>query len=147
MTERIILTTGPDNWAELGCWIDGHWGQYGPDRLIAIAIAEGWELEGDDAALAQMAYARLDCIGSRDDAPLATLIAAWVATHADMETAIDPEGEIISFICELSEEALEYLNSICPDGYLFHWHDGEMFLSPICNDPDNCTDETCAHWD
>ena len=31
--------------------------------------------------------------------------------------------------------------------FVWHWHDGEFFLSPICDDPDECEDETCAHWD
>ena len=48
---RIELLNG-GGWADTGCWIDGHWGQYGPDRLISIAVTQGWELEGDDAALA-----------------------------------------------------------------------------------------------
>jgi len=30
--------------------------------------------------------------------------------------------------------------------YVWHWHDGEFFLSPLCDDEDTCTDETCAHW-
>jgi hypothetical protein len=30
-------------------------------------------------------------------------------------------------------------------GYLWHWSDGEFFLSPMCDDED-CDDDTCAHW-
>ena len=30
---------------------------------------------------------------------------------------------------------------------LWHWSDGDFFLSPWCGgDDDSCTDETCAHW-
>jgi hypothetical protein len=27
---------------DAGCWVDGHWGQYGPVRLCDIAQAAGW---------------------------------------------------------------------------------------------------------
>jgi hypothetical protein len=34
-----------------------------------------------------------------------------------------------------------------PQSYVWHWHDGEFFLSPTCEDPDDCEDLDCAHWD
>ncbi len=128
MSERIELLNGL-GWAELGCWIDGHWGQYGPDRLVAIAVTHGWTFAyADDRFLAEIAQARLDEIG-----PAGTLTSALCENYVqrnqlDFEHSTDPEGEIISMIFEMSDNAAEYLNSICPDGYSFGWHDGEFYL-------------------
>jgi hypothetical protein len=30
--------------------------------------------------------------------------------------------------------------------YLWHWSDGEFYLSVLCEDSDSCIDDTCAHW-
>ena len=38
------------------------------------------------------------------------------------------EEDFFQTVVIASEEAEEYLNSICPDGYSFGWHDGEFFL-------------------
>lgn len=126
MTERITWKNG--EWAELGCWIDGHWGQYAPDRLIRIALNEGWRAQGpEDELLADIACTRLDEIGSRADTT-AALCNQWIARFGRFEHAIDAEGEVLSFIPELSDECEQWLNDQCPEGYNFGWHDGEFFL-------------------
>lgn len=38
-TNRILTS-------DAGCWIDGHWGHYGPARLIEIAHNFGYEKDG-----------------------------------------------------------------------------------------------------
>ncbi len=63
MSERIELLNGL-GWAELGCWIDGHWGQYGPDRLVSIAVMHGWDVSPDDDELVLMARKTQRCICS-----------------------------------------------------------------------------------
>jgi hypothetical protein len=54
-----------------------------------------------------------------------------------------PGSEHMSWFAEEAETAL---NDATPDGFVWHWHDGEFFLSPMCEDEEGCTDETCAHW-
>ena len=46
----------------------------------------------------------------------------------------------------LADEAEEMLNNALRPGLIAHWHDGEFFVSPHCDDETTCTDETCAHW-
>ena len=28
--------------SDAGCWVDGHWGHYGPERVQELAAALGW---------------------------------------------------------------------------------------------------------
>lgn len=30
--------------ADAGCWVDGHWGQYGSSRVIKLAQEFGWDV-------------------------------------------------------------------------------------------------------
>lgn len=119
---RIELLNG-GGWADTGCWIDGHWGQYGPDRLISIAVTQGWELEGDDAALAQIAFTRLDEIGPRGD-EAERLVQAFADEHDVLDC------DVFTFLVELADEAETWLNDQCPEGFAFGWYDGEFFLQP-----------------
>ena len=59
---------------ETGCWIDGHWGQYGPDRLAEICD----ELTGSDFA---EGMARLRAIGEESEGDRSAL--AW-QEHSEM---------------------------------------------------------------
>lgn len=123
--ERVTLKTGPDNWAELGCWIDGHWGQYGSDRLIQIAMAEGWQASTpQDGLLADIACTRLDDMGTRADLSDG-LIARFLANYGGTGTS---EGDVLGFIIELSDDCDRWLNDQLPEGYSFGWYDGEFFL-------------------
>lgn len=119
MRDRIYSPTEPERWFDLGCWIDGHWGQYGPDRLIDIAIAEGWEPEGAEE-LVTCAQARLGDIGTSRD--------TFERLCEQFEHMT--EADVLEAIVELSEEAETYLNTLVPDSHLFGWHDGEFFLQP-----------------
>jgi len=116
MSERIELLNGL-GWAELGCWIDGHWGQYGPDRLVSIAVMHGWDVSPDDDELVLMAQARLDDIGTGR-----TAFEELCEKHGLVE------DHALECIVSLSEDAEQYLNDQCPDGYSFGWHDGEFYL-------------------
>ena len=103
--------------ADAGCWIDGHWGQYGPDRLVSLAVTEGWDVNPDDDEFVAMAQARLDDIGTAR------------TTFEDLcEQHGYTESHALECITDLSTEAEQYLNDQCPEGYSFGWHDGEFYL-------------------
>ena len=106
---------------EPGCWIDGHWGQYGADRLIAIALNEGWILSTTrNTAIADCALGRLDDIGTRGEAFESAVAKAGLT-----------EEDVYGYIIDLADEAEEYLNTLVPDTHAFGWHDGEFFLWPV----------------
>lgn len=123
MTERINFTNDT-GWGELGCWIDGHWGQYGPDRLISIAVAQGWGPAEDSEAspievalLVELAQDRLDDIGT-SRTTFEDRLARFGRT----------EGWYFDEQPDLADEVENWLNSICPEGYSFGWYDGEFYL-------------------
>lgn len=43
----------------------------------------------------------------------------------------------------LADEAEEMLNNALRPGLVAHWHDGEFFVSPHCDDDIWCEDDTC----
>ena len=117
--------------ADCGCYIDGHWGQYGASRLLAIADGMLGTSYFDDAAAAMTAD------HDPDDPYSSPLPSDGIMTDEL------PGCEIVS---EYADEAESALNDATPTGLVWHWHDGEFFLSPICDDDETCEDETCAHW-
>jgi hypothetical protein len=107
--------------ADTGCYIDGHWGQYGASRLLRIAD----DILGADFYEQALRSAPEEC-----------------QPH---NSCVDEIGgcEEVSWVADDAEAAL---NDATPDGLVWHWHDGEFFLSTICDDEETCDDETCAHW-
>lgn len=94
--------------ADVGCWVDGHWGQYGAARVIEIALAHGW----DDEGAADLAARRM---GSMLPNP----------TNDDLS-----ENDFEKLLWA-SDDAERWLNeNVAPEGYFFEWFDGEFFLSP-----------------
>ncbi len=115
--------------AETGCYVDGHWGQYGPDHLADQAETFGWRADGDS-----------------DEYPLE----GYGNDPRYWRRVADRYGDKVPHAWDRHIEAADaietWLNDHTEDGYGWYWHDGEFFLSPICEDGD-CEDETCAHWD
>lgn len=72
-------------------------------------------------------------LDDEDEALLGAFMAGDDATNLDAMTW-------------LADECERLLNDALPAGTVAHWHDGEFFLSPMCEDG-ACDDETCAHWD
>lgn len=106
--------------ADAGCWVDGHWGQYGAARVIEIAIAHGWDdAEADDLATRHMAsIGPSDADGLSDD---------------EFEPYIDAAADAEAWLNE----------NVAPEGYSFGWHNGEFFLWPnVSDDPDVADWET-----
>lgn len=92
---------------QVGCWVDGHWGQYASARLVELAIPFGY----DDEAIIELARRNMnECAhGGVGSEPL---------TADEHETLI--EG---------AEAAIEWLNEhTAPEGTSFGWSDGEVFL-------------------
>lgn len=93
--------------ADAGCWVDGHWGQYGAARVIEIALEHGWEdEEATDLAARHMGSMSLN------------------PRNNDLS-----ENDFEKLLWA-SEDAGRWLNeNVAPEGYFFEWRDGEFFLS------------------
>jgi hypothetical protein len=90
---------------DVGCWIDGHWGQYGIARMVEIASENGYE----DDELVSIARRHLNAM-----AP------------SDLPEITDDEHEILSDACD---EVEAWLNEhVAPADHYFEWSDGEFFL-------------------
>jgi hypothetical protein len=134
--------------AETGCYVEGHWGQYGPDHLADQAEAFGWTPGSslDDPRIVRefldflegSGYGGYDATGALWERHSETgdEIANWLNEH----TPADQYGGMV-----LAEPGPGLVEAP-PKNYVWHWHDGEFFLSPICENGD-CDDDTCAHWD
>ena len=88
-----------------GCWIDGHWGQYGTARLVITASVFGYK----DAEVIDLANRHLASMGA----------GASDLTDSEAESLFDASDEVENWLNE----------NVAPEGYHFHWHDGEFFLS------------------
>ena len=91
--------------SDAGCWIDGHWGQYGGARMVAIAAEYGWE----DSEAIDLAQRHLAAMQPSDAPSLSD------DEYIELSGALD--------------DAEQFLNDyVAPDGYTFGWFDGEFFL-------------------
>jgi len=112
-----------------GCYVDGHWGHYATARMIDVAYELGarWDTFHDDRHAAER----------------------YLSTMMPNGVDIDDDDMMIlsEIIVDAADAAEEALNNYLPDDMTAHWHDGEFFVSPWCDNNDDCTDETCAHWE
>lgn len=93
---------------EPGCYIDGHWGQYGPARMLQMAGEMGWENE----AILALAEKKL----------------ASMAPSENEELTADEEDQI----CDALDGAEQWLNDhAVPEDHSWEWIDGEFFLSAL----------------
>lgn len=102
--QKVVLTNGQE--VETGCYVDGHWGQYGTARVVEIATDLGWD--------------------SPSDLELASRHMA--SSGPSMEPDITPDE--FESLDGASDDAEVYLNSITPAGYSWGWSGGELFLWP-----------------
>lgn len=91
---------------DAGCWVDGHWGQYGAARVVDLAITHGW----NNAEANDLAARHLASMGSSSAPGL---------TDDEWERLIDAAD---AAECWLNDHA-------APAGHSFGWHDGEFFLA------------------
>lgn len=91
--------------ADAGCWIDGHWGQYGVARMVELAQGHGYS----DSEVTDLAARKQAAMGPSDAPGLS-----------------DDEEEHLS---DAADEVENWLNeNVAPEGYSFGWYDGEFFL-------------------
>lgn len=96
---------------EPGIYIDGHWGQYGPARLILITVDLGWAPRHD----------------AKDGLEKAKLKLKEMGPGVDQGLTADDE-ELILWTAELAEEWLN--ENRRPDHLLWQWYEGEFGLWP-----------------
>jgi hypothetical protein len=91
---------------DAGCWIDGHWGQYGPARLVSIAVVYGY----DDDRVVSIARRHLD-----------------ECSHPGVDNEITDDD--FDQLSGAIDEVESWLNAnVAPEGFSFGWHDGEFYL-------------------
>lgn len=119
---HYTINVGSDQF-EPGCYVDGHWGQYGPDHL-ADKFDHVIDLDPlDDPRMLRLIAETTESMGYADAA-----VGWWEIRH------------------EATDKIVERLNDATPEGWVWDWVDGEFFLMSICDDEEDCTDEECAHW-
>lgn len=102
--------------ADPGCYVDGHCGQYAPDRLADVAESFGWRpfdvVDDDPRTLRRIAdtLERVDGADAHHDPVWLTL---W-ERHTETADAI-----------------LDWLNHHTPGLWLWDWQDGEIFLFAV----------------
>jgi hypothetical protein len=102
-TEQEIIRATP---ADAGCWVDGHWGQYGIAHMVDKANDWGYA----DAEVIDIATRHLASIGP-SEAPKIT----------------DDEHQVLF---DASDEVETWLNDhVAPEGFSFGWWEGEFFLN------------------
>lgn len=94
---------------ELGCYIDSHHGQYGPDMLDDLFTSLVRPLDGDESPKEWRFLAeKAQDAGNERDAH-----EAWEYFH------------------ECSESLVEMLNDVTEDGYVWAWVDGDFMLMSV----------------
>jgi hypothetical protein len=106
VTLNITTTTVSKTTVETGCYVDGHWGQYGPIRQIEIT----------DEMLSTDFMGELPKVPEEFKAE---------NTHSSYPVIDMDRLEEILWVSNRAEEAL---NAATPDGFSWGWHDGEYFL-------------------
>ena len=134
-TERVTA-------ADAGCWIDGHWGQYGGDRLIEIASGYGWEPDDEEAkTLLDFSLFRLSHIGpsmGKDQEEYLSLLRRILALGIDDDALEENEWQAFESQSWLIDEIEIWMNeNIAPEGYHFMWEDGEFMLLEDLDEEDD----------
>lgn len=113
-TERYrVLVNG--HAVEPGCWVDGHWGQYGPDHLADRAEELGWE----PGSWAEDPRAVRNIIETIEE---------WgYGKYDDVQNVI---GALWGLTFTGADDIETWLNEHTDEGYSWGWHDGEFYLWP-----------------
>lgn len=106
------MTATPIEPPEPGCYVEGHWGQYGIARVVQIACAE-YEWPNPDAA--DLADRHLASMGP--------------------STEPDLSADEFDLLVSAADDAEAWLNKhVSAEGYAWGWDDGEFFYGPIETD-------------
>lgn len=103
---------------ETGCVVDGARGRYALPTMLIVAHDLGWTPEEGAQYLSD-------------------LLAAYES---------DAYSDTYDAISSMAVEAEYWLNDETPDGYLWHWFDGEFRLDRWCGNECafECDDDECA---
>lgn len=107
MAEKIPVS-------QMGCWLDGSQGWHNSYRVIDRAEEWGMKVENADRI-----YVYLWRQWRGSDMP-------W-----DVSKSFEEEYDT-GHIDDLVSQATEYLDSLAPEGYAFHWDMGELSLLCLC---------------
>lgn len=122
-----------------GCYVDGHWGQYGSSRVLRIAddllgtdyVRQAGEIRECERCHTQTTTPDGDnghChVGSSKNPPMRTFDSHEWITPEGIATDEFPSGEIV---VDLADEAESALNDVTHNG-AWGWHEGEFFLSTL----------------
>jgi len=122
--------------ADVGCYIDGWWGQYATARLVQMAVEHGWvDSAEDEKSKDERAY--IAAIAERD---MASIMGSSVTPHIGVDD--------FQTLADAADACEQWLNEArTTQDVIFHWHDGELFLSPWCggvDGVDDCDNDDCA---
>jgi hypothetical protein len=149
-----LTTTINNNPVETGCYCEGHRGWHGTAHVINLAVGFGFELDAEG----QDAVDRYDSCDETDDPDLFEVVAGQGGI---CDEAVAWMNEHTSSICghcfqpvHLTDSGEWYVHDglpteMCPRfsdtalHFVWHWHDGEFFLSPTCHGQD-CEQPECA---
>lgn len=127
------MTTQEITAADTGCYVDGHWGNYALSRMLQVAD----DILGTDFyEQAAAAYAETPTISYDPE----------TRTYSDGPLPTEPwDGFTFETLPDIADEAEQALNDATPNQLIWHWFDGEFFLSPNCysDDPDTCENQDC----
>lgn len=146
---------------QTGCVAEGRRGWYAGLRVIEEAQGLGWELDAEGQAAVDAYY------GGSDDLDIMEVVSGQGGIVDEAERWLNDHTPLECLDChkpmEWRDGAVDAVHidtgfAYCttggvnmigrPQGYVWHWRDGEFFLSRICEDHDeNCTDDECAGWD
>lgn len=106
---------------EVGCWVEGRWGQYGPDHLAARASEVGWEPDAwyDDPRAIRNIIETIESWGYPRDG-----------------SDIRSEGvNIVASLWELHSESASHIEDwlnehTSTEGFSWGFFDGEFYLWP-----------------
>jgi hypothetical protein len=128
---------------ETGCVLDSHWGWHNHARLIQLAI---------DLDVMTLTPEELAMVESYDDG-------TWLDDYYEavgLVALLDEQGvqhffradypATAEIIMEMMDEAENALNEHTPKGFFWFWYEGDFLLNAICDEDEDCDDDTCAHW-
>ncbi len=120
---RTTLAGQPYTAADIGCYIDEHWGQYATARLVEFAYNHGFS----DPEIVSIALRHLESMGPSDSSQIT-----------------DNEWELLQWA---ADDVETWLNDVWADeSVIFHWYNGGFYLSLMCADFDSsegCKREAC----
>jgi hypothetical protein len=109
---------------QTGLIVGGWHGRYATSYMIGYAMSEGYS---PSDMTKQSLIAALNAYDNGDE-------------HAMREAGFSGDGHDDRDY--YADEALDWLNGQVPDGYVYHWSDGEFFLSQDCG-TDGCDNDDC----